>query len=73
MDAMKKRVTTVGAYFNLEMLRSFPFTHEVDKFVPPKGFKLPTMESYDGTVDPIDNLEMFCISMSIQRASDAIM
>ena len=40
--------------------------------MPPKGFKLLAMESYDGTVDPINHLEMFCTSMSIQGASDAI-
>ena len=62
-----------GAYVNLEMLGSSPFTQEVDESMLPNGFKLLTIESYDGTVDPIDHLEMFRISMSIQRASDAIM
>ena len=63
MDAMEKQVTIRGAYVNLEMLGSSPFTQEVDKSVPPKGFKLPTMESYDKTTDPIDHLEMFRTSM----------
>ena len=53
------------AYVNLEMLGSSLFTHKVDKSMLPKGFKFLTMESYDGMVDPIDHLEMFCISMSI--------
>ena len=73
MDAMEKRVMTSGAYVNLEMLESFQFTQEVEESMPPKSFKLPTMESYDGTTDLINNLEMFCTSMSIQRANDAIM
>ena len=41
--------------------------------MPPIGFKLPTMESYDRTVDPIDHIEMFCTSMSIQKVDDTIM
>ena len=57
----------------MEMLGSSSFTPKVDESMPPKGFKLPTMESYDGTVDLIDHLEMFCISMSIQGVGDAIM
>ena len=62
-----------GAYVNLEMLGSSLFTKEVDVSMPSKGFKLPIVESYDGTIDSIDHLEMFHTSMSIQRANDAIM
>ena len=59
MEAMEKRVATGGAYVNLEMFGSFPFTQEVDNIMPLKGFKLPKMESYDETTDLIDHLEMF--------------
>ena len=73
MNVMEKQVTIGGAYVNLEMLGSSQFTLEVDEAMLPKGFKLPTMESYDRTIDPIDHLEMFRTSMSIQGADDAIM
>ena len=46
----------------METLGNSPFTQEVDEAMPPKGFKLPTMESYDGTIDPIDHLEMFALA-----------
>ena len=46
-------------YVNLEMLGSAPFTQEVDEVIPPKGFKLLTMETYNRSIDPIDHLEMF--------------
>ena len=46
---------------------------EVDESMTPKGFKLPTMEWYDGAVDPINHLETFCTSLSIQGVNDAIM
>ena len=73
MDAIEKQVTTDGAYVNLEILGSFLFTSDVDESMPPKGFKLPTKESYDGTADPINHLEMFRTSMSIQGVDKAIM
>ena len=73
IEAMEKRVTIEGAYFNLEALKNSPFTQEFDESMPPKGFKLPTMDSYDGMVDLIDHLEMFRTSISIQGVDDAIM
>ena len=73
MEAMEKWVATRNIYINLEMLRSFPFTQEVDVVTLPQGFNLPTVESYDETVDPIDHIKMFRTSMSIQGVSDAIM
>ena len=72
MDSMEIQVTIEEAY-NLEMLGSSPFTKEVHKAMPPKGFKLPTMKSYGGTTNPIDHLEMFRTSMSIQGADNALM
>ena len=57
----------------METFGSSPFTKEVDEAMPPKGFKLPTMESYDGTIDRINHLEIFCTSMSIQGVDDALM
>ena len=73
MEAMEKRVATEDAYVNLELLGSSPFTQEVDDTMPPKGFKLFTMESYDETTNLINHLDMFRTSMSIQREKDAIM
>ena len=73
MEAMEKRVATKDAYVNLELLGSSPFTQEVDDTMPPKGFKLITMESYDETTNLINHLDMFRTSMSIQREKDAIM
>ena len=35
MDAMEKWVTIEGAYINLEMLGSSPFTQEIDEAMSP--------------------------------------
>ena len=49
------------------MLGSSPFTQEVDESMLPKGFKLSTMESYNGMTDPIDHLEMFFTSIDTPK------
>ena len=73
MDAMEKRVTIRGEYVNFEMFGSSPFTQEINKAMPSEGFKLPTMNVCNESADPIDHLEMFRTSMSIQGAGDAIL
>ena len=49
MDIMEKRVMIRGAYINLEMLGSFPFTQEVDEAVSPKSMNVtPQIQSMTG-------------------------
>ncbi|OMO90118.1 S-locus glycoprotein [Corchorus olitorius] len=74
MEAMEKKVTLNTPHlFELEMLSSSPFSKKIDETLPPQGFKLPIMETYDGTSDPIDHLEMFKTNISIHGANNAIM
>ncbi|EHA8590342.1 hypothetical protein COCNU_scaffold017266G000020 [Cocos nucifera] len=39
----------------------------------PQNFKLPQLESYDGTSDPVDHLEAFRTMMLLHDASDAML
>ncbi|GLT26648.1 hypothetical protein SLA2020_016990 [Shorea laevis] len=39
----------------------------------PTGFKIPQLETYDGTKDPDDHLHAFYSCMQAQNASDALM
>ncbi|GKV43254.1 hypothetical protein SLEP1_g50568 [Rubroshorea leprosula] len=39
----------------------------------PAGFKIPLLETYDGTKDPDDHLHAFYFYMQAQNASDALM
>ncbi|GLT96374.1 hypothetical protein SLE2022_139990 [Rubroshorea leprosula] len=39
----------------------------------PSGFKIPQLETYDGTKDPDDHLHAFYSCMQAQNASDALM
>ncbi|GKV19462.1 hypothetical protein SLEP1_g29723 [Rubroshorea leprosula] len=38
----------------------------------PSGFRMPQLETYDGTKDPDDHLHAFCSIMQAQNASDAL-
>ncbi|GKV06375.1 hypothetical protein SLEP1_g18276 [Rubroshorea leprosula] len=38
----------------------------------PSGFRMPQLETYDGTKDPDDHLHAFCSVMQAQNASDAL-
>ncbi|GKV03520.1 hypothetical protein SLEP1_g15809 [Rubroshorea leprosula] len=39
----------------------------------PAGFRIPQLETYDGTKDPDDHLHAFYFCMQVQNASDALM
>ncbi|XP_043705242.1 uncharacterized protein LOC122655065 [Telopea speciosissima] len=49
------------------------FTDEIRSEPLQKGFKMPTIEQYEGMTDPEDHLETFKALMFFQDASDAIM
>ncbi|GKV15370.1 hypothetical protein SLEP1_g26164 [Rubroshorea leprosula] len=65
--------------------RGIPPTHPVADSVPhplntnivlepyPTGFRIPQLETYDGTKDPDDHLHAFYSCMQAQNASDALM
>ena len=39
----------------------------------PHRFKMPSIELYDGTIDPLDYLEVYKSCMWIQGATDALL
>ncbi|GAA0158554.1 hypothetical protein LIER_38679 [Lithospermum erythrorhizon] len=42
-----------------------PFSDRLDTFQLPPGFKLPQLELYDGTCDPIKHLQGYIAYMTI--------
>ena len=50
-----------------------PFDIKIIKKPLPPNFRLPQFETYDGTFDPIDHIEIFKIALLFQGASDAIL
>ena len=50
-----------------------PFTASVSLFPLPPKFRMPQVESYDGSKDPLDHLESFKTLMHLQGVADEIM
>ncbi|KAL0921428.1 hypothetical protein M5K25_008497 [Dendrobium thyrsiflorum] len=52
---------------------SSPLTETILQHPIPNGFKLPSIEAYDGTSDPYEHIDHYRTIMHIQRASDALL
>jgi hypothetical protein len=50
-----------------------PFTKTVTSFPLPSKFRMPTLETFDGSKDPLDHLESFKTMMCLQGVPDEIM
>ena len=74
MDELKSAMMEKGGE-NLDgMIRrtNSPFTNEVlNRPLPPK-FRLPQLESYDGSKDPLDHIESFKTLMLLQMTLDEV-
>ena len=75
MDELKSAMKDKGGE-NLDgMIRRMdsPFITEVlNRTLPPK-FRLPQLESYDGSKDPLDHIESFKTLMPLQMTPDEVM
>ena len=50
-----------------------PFTAPITLFPLPPKFRMPQLESYDGSKDPLNHLESFKTLMHLQGVADEIM
>ena len=50
-----------------------PFTASVSSFPLPPKFRMPQVDSYDGSKDPLNHLESFKTLMHLQGVADEIM
>ena len=49
------------------------FAQHIQTCPVPERFKLPTLESYDGTTNPINHWQQYSNIMSLQNAPDGLM
>ena len=52
---------------------NLPFTTPITSFSLPPKFRMPQIEAYDGSKDPLDHLESFKTLMHLQGVVDEIM
>ena len=64
---------TMWMISNLIHRTDSPFTTSITSYPLPSKFKMPTLDSYDGTQDPCDHIATFKTTMHLQNVLDEIM
>ena len=49
------------------------FTQEIMRVTYPSGFRLPSIEPYDGQKDPMEHVELYRSFMEVQGVSSTIL
>ena len=71
MNALRGRVSS---YLNDLVHRiNLPFTTSVTSFPLPPKFRMPQLETYDESTDPLDDLESYKTLMQLQGVANEIM
>ncbi|XP_075640311.1 uncharacterized protein LOC142612066 [Castanea sativa] len=71
MNALRGRVS--NDLYELVHRMDSPFTAPITSFPLPPKFRMPQVEAYDGSKDPLDHLESFKTLMHLQGVANEIM
>ena len=73
MEEMKDSMRRANHVDDLIHRTNSPFIASITSHPLPSKFKMPTLDSYDGTHDPCDHIAMFKITMHLQGVPNEIM
>ena len=73
MDEMKENIKRTNPVEDLVHRTDFPFMPSINAHPLPPKFKMPSLDSYDGTQDPFDHIVTFKTTMHLQGVPDEIM
>ena len=73
MEDMKENMRRANPIEDLVHRTDSPFTASINGHPLPSKFKLPSLDSYDGTRDPFDHINTFKTTMHLQGVPDEIM
>ena len=73
MDEMRENVRRVNPVDDLVHRTDSPFTSFINSHPLPHKFKMPSLDSYDGTRDLCDHIAIFKTTMHLQGVPDEIM
>ena len=73
MDEMKENMRRAKLVEDLVHRIDSPFTASINGDPLPPKFKMPSLDSYDGTCDPFDHIATFKTTMHLQGVLDEIM
>ncbi|XP_050248758.1 uncharacterized protein LOC126696011 [Quercus robur] len=72
MEEMKENMRRANLIEDLVHRTDSPFTTSINGHPLPSKFKLPSLDSYDGTRDPFDHIATFKTTMHLQGVLDEI-
>ena len=73
MEEMKENIRRANPIEDLVHKTDSPFTASINGHPLPPKFKMPSLDSYDGTCDPFDHIATFKMTMHLQGVPDEIM
>nr|XP_023900876.1 uncharacterized protein LOC112012715 [Quercus suber] len=73
MDEMKENMRRANPIEDLVHRTDSPFSASINGHPLPPKFKMPSLDSYDGTRDPFDHIATFKTTMHLQGVPDEIM
>ena len=73
MEEMKDSMRRANHVDDLIYRIDSPFIASITSHPLPSKFKMPTLDSYDGTCDPCDHITTFKTTMHLQYVLDEIM
>ena len=73
MEEMKENMRRANPIEDLVHRTDSPFTASINGHPLPPKFKMPSLDSYDGTRDPFDHIATFKTTMHLQGVPDEIM
>ncbi|XP_065634944.1 uncharacterized protein LOC136069837 [Quercus suber] len=73
MDEMRENMRRTNLVENLVHRTDSPFTASINGHPLPPKFKMPFLDSYDGTRNPFGHIATFKTTMHLQGVSDEIM
>ena len=73
MNEMRENMRRVNPVEDLVHRTNYPFTASINGHPLPPKFKMPSLDSYDGTRDPFDHIATFKTTMHLQGVLDEIM
>nr|XP_023905683.1 uncharacterized protein LOC112017464 [Quercus suber] len=73
MDEMRENMRKTNPVEDLVHRTDSPFMASINAYPLPPKFKMPSLDSYDGTQDPFDHIDTFKTTMHLQGIPDEIM
>ena len=73
MNEMKENMRRTNSVKDLVHRTDSPFIALINSYPLPPKFKIPSLDSYDGTCDPFNHIATFKTTMHLQGVSDKIM